>query len=53
VETIQVAFSELKSIKVKQQSSSRENASTAVAWAVVGAGAGVAALLLGLMYGNH
>lgn len=53
VETVQVAFSELKSIKVKQQSSSRENASTAVAWAVVGAGAGVAALLLGLMYGNH
>ena len=53
VETVQVPFSDLKSIKVKQKSSSGGNVSTAVAWAVVGAAAGVTALLLGIMYGNH
>lgn len=53
VESVQVPFSDLKSIKVKRPPGSGGNVSTAVAWAVVGAGAGVAALLLGIMYGNH
>lgn len=53
VETVQVPFSDLKSIRVKRPPGSSGNVSTAVAWAVVGAGAGVTALLLGIMYGNH
>lgn len=53
VETVQVRFSDLKSVKVKQPAGSGGNVGTAVAWAVVGAAAGVTALLLGIMYGNH
>lgn len=53
VETVQVPFSDLKSIKVKQNSNRGGNVSTAVAWAVVGAGAGAVALLLGILYGDH
>lgn len=53
IETVQVPFSELKSIKVKQNPNSGGGVSTAVAWALVGAGAGALALLLGLLYGNR
>lgn len=53
VETVQVAFSDLKSVRVTQKAASNGGAWNAAAWAVVGAAAGALALLLGLVYADH
>lgn len=51
VETVQVPYSELKSIKVKQSSGKGDSVSTAVAWALVGAASLFVALWLNAIFG--